>query len=52
MLARGATNRQIAVELGLSPRTVKQYAHAAYWKLGARNRAGAVLRAQRLGLII
>jgi len=52
LMARGATNEQIAAELGLSVHTVKQHARAAYRKLDARNRTDAVLRAQRLGLIL
>jgi two-component system response regulator DesR len=51
LMARGATNDQIATELALSLYTVKQHAHAAYRKLQARNRTDAVQRAQRLGLI-
>ncbi len=51
MIAGGATNREIAARLYLSPNTVKQHASALYRKLEARNRAEAVRRAQRLGLI-
>lgn len=50
-IAAGATNREIAVLLDLSPHTVKQHASAAFRKLAARNRADAVRRGQRLGLI-
>lgn len=51
LIASGATNREIADRLYLSPNTVKQHASALYRKLEARNRAEAVQRAQRLGLI-
>jgi DNA-binding NarL/FixJ family response regulator len=51
LIARGATNREIGERLHLSPHTVKQYASAVLRKLHARNRAEAVRRAQRLGLI-
>jgi two-component system response regulator DesR len=51
LVARGATNREIAAELYLSPYTVKEHTSALYRKLGVRNRAEAVQRAQRLGLI-
>jgi two-component system response regulator DesR len=51
LIAAGATNVEIAQRLYRSPHTVKQQASAAYRKLGARNRADAVRRAQRLGLI-
>ena len=49
-MASGATNREIADRLFLSPHTVKEYASSVYRKLGARNRAEAVKRAERLGL--
>jgi DNA-binding NarL/FixJ family response regulator len=51
LIATGATNREIAGELHLSPHTVKEHASALYRKLEARNRADAVLRAQRLGIL-
>ena len=50
LMASGATNREIADRLFLSPHTVKEYASSVYRKLGARNRAEAVKRAERLGL--
>lgn len=50
LIAEGATNREIAAALFLSPHTVKEHTSALYRKLGARNRADAVQRAQRLGL--
>jgi two-component system response regulator DesR len=51
LIAAGATNREIGDQMYLSPNTVKQHASALYRKLHARNRAEAVQRAQRLGLI-
>jgi two-component system response regulator DesR len=51
LIAAGATNREIAARLYLSPHTVKEHTSAIYRKLGARNRAEAVKRAQRLGII-
>jgi two-component system response regulator DesR len=51
LVARGATNREIAAELYLSPHTVKEHTSSVYRKLGVRNRAEAVTRAQRLGLL-
>jgi len=51
MIARGETNDQIALDLKLSPNTVKQHASGAYRKLGAHNRTEAVRRAQFHGLI-
>lgn len=51
LIAVGATNREIAGRLFLSQHTVKQHTRSVYKKLKARNRAEAVHRAQRLGLI-
>jgi two-component system response regulator DesR len=50
-VAGGATNREIAAQLHLSPHTVKEHTSALYRKLEVRNRAEAVQRAQRLGLL-
>ena len=50
LLATGATNREIAAQLHLSPHTVKEHTSALYRKLEVRNRAEAVQRAERLGL--
>jgi DNA-binding NarL/FixJ family response regulator len=50
-IAGGATNREIAASLHLSPHTVKEHTSALYRKLDVRNRAEAVQRAQRLGLL-
>ena len=49
--ATGATNPAIAATLGLSPNTVKQHASSIFRKLGVRNRAEAVARADELGLL-
>ena len=51
LVATGATNREIAAQLHLSPHTIKEHTSALYRKLEARNRADAVQRAQRLGII-
>jgi DNA-binding NarL/FixJ family response regulator len=50
LIATGATNGEIASRLYLSPHTVKEHTSSVYRKLGVRNRAEAVQRAQRLGL--
>ncbi|MCD6014477.1 MAG: two component transcriptional regulator, LuxR family [Solirubrobacterales bacterium] len=50
LIATGATNREIAERLYLSPHTVKEHASALYRKLGVKNRAEAARRAERLGL--
>ena len=51
LVATGATNREIAGELFLSPHTVKEHTSALYRKLAVRNRAQAVRRAASLGLL-
>ncbi len=51
LIAAGSTNREIADRLYLSPHTVKEHTSALYRKLRARNRAEAVQRAQRIGLL-
>ncbi len=50
-LAQGMTNRQIAEELVLSPRTVEMHVANVLNKLGCNNRAEAVGRAAELGLL-
>ena len=50
LIATGATNAEIAQRLFLSPHTVKEHTSSLYRKLGVRNRAEAVRRAERLGL--
>jgi DNA-binding NarL/FixJ family response regulator len=50
LIAAGATNREIAAALYLSPHTIKEHTSTLYRKLGARNRTDAVQRAQRQGL--
>jgi DNA-binding NarL/FixJ family response regulator len=51
LIAAGATNREIAQRLYLSPHTIKEHTSTIYRKLGVRNRAEAVKKAQRLGII-
>jgi DNA-binding NarL/FixJ family response regulator len=51
LISAGSTNREIAERLHLSPHTVKEHTSSLYRKLSARNRADAVQRAQRLGLL-
>lgn len=38
-IARGATYKEVARDLGLSPATVRNHIHAAYTKLGTHNKA-------------
>ena len=51
LMASGATNREIAGSLFLSPNTVKEHTSGLFRKLEVRNRTEAVQRAQRLGLL-
>jgi DNA-binding NarL/FixJ family response regulator len=51
LMAEGKTTREIALELGLSRYTVKNYIERIYERLGARDRAQAVTIGLRAGLI-
>lgn len=51
MLARGATNRQIADELQVGAETVKTLVARIFGKLGVRKRAEAVSAAHQQGLL-
>lgn len=42
LIARGLTNRAIAREVGIAPRTADQHVHNIFVKVGARSRAEAV----------
>lgn len=50
-VAVGETNAEIARDLFLAPNTVKTYWQTALCKLGARNRADAIYRAYRAGIL-
>ena len=51
MVATGRTNREIARELFLSPRTVDMHVSSILTKLDGRSRADAARRASELGLL-
>ena len=51
LLANGSTNREIALQLGLSPGTVKNRIGLLLPKLGAADRTQAVAIALQLGLM-
>lgn len=52
LLAQGLANKVIASRLGITEHTVKTHVAALYEKLGAGNRAEAVVAAARRGLIM
>lgn len=49
-ISRGATNGEIAAELRVGERTVKSHVSAIFLKLGARDRAAAIIAAYDAGL--
>jgi DNA-binding CsgD family transcriptional regulator len=51
LLARGRTNKEIAVALGISARTVQHHTLHIYEKFGVDTRAAATLQALHLGLL-
>ncbi|MBV8740195.1 MAG: response regulator transcription factor [Sinobacteraceae bacterium] len=51
-ICEGKTNKQIALELGLSEKTIKAHVTAIFKALGVVNRTQAVLVAQRAGVRI
>jgi DNA-binding NarL/FixJ family response regulator len=50
LICTGASNKDIAVQLHVAERTVKSHVSAIFSKLGARDRAGAVVAAFEAGL--
>lgn len=50
LLARGATNKDVARELGITPKTVAHHVAHVYDKTGCRSRAGVTLFAVEHGL--
>ncbi len=50
-VGRGRSNREIAVQLGVGERTVKDHLSIVFIRLGVGNRAEAVAQAGALGLI-
>jgi DNA-binding NarL/FixJ family response regulator len=49
-IAKGLTNKEIALRLGLTEGTVKNYVTTLFQKLGVQDRTQAALRARELGL--
>jgi DNA-binding NarL/FixJ family response regulator len=52
LLAEGASNKEIARRLGITPHTAKFHVAAIAGKLGATGRTDAVAKAMRLGLVM
>jgi two-component system, NarL family, nitrate/nitrite response regulator NarL len=52
LLGEGLANKAIAPRLGITEHTVKAHVAAIYAKLGAGNRAEAVMAAARAGLLL
>ncbi len=51
LLARGLSNKEIAKQLVIAPKTVSNHVEHIYTKIGASNRAGASLFAIQHGLL-
>jgi len=51
LISRGNSNKRVAQALGIAVDTVKSHVKNIFGKLDAVNRAEAVSRAERLGLI-
>ena len=51
MLARGASNKEIAVRLTVSPKTVSNHVEHIYMKIEVSSRAAATLYATQQGLV-
>lgn len=49
LVAMGRSNKEIAIELGISDKTVRNHMSAVFFKSGASNRTQAVLHAMRSG---
>ena len=50
-MAYGATTKEVAHDLGISPHTVKTHLERIFEKLGANDRAQAVAIAIRTGIV-
>jgi DNA-binding NarL/FixJ family response regulator len=50
-MTQGLSNKEIAVQLTISPGTVAQYTHIIYQKLMVKNCRLAVIEATKLGIL-
>ncbi|WP_197420335.1 response regulator transcription factor, partial [Mycobacterium sp. NAZ190054] len=51
LVARGASNKEIATTLGISGKTARNHVERIYTKIGAGNRIGASMFALKHGLV-
>jgi DNA-binding NarL/FixJ family response regulator len=51
LVARGLTNRMVAEQLGITPKTVGNFVERIYAKIGVSSRAEAALFAMQHGLV-
>ena len=51
LLARGASSKQIATELVITPKTARNHVEHIYAKIGASSRASAAMFAMQHGLL-
>lgn len=51
LVGSGRSSKQIALELGIAPKTVESYVEHARLKLGANNRSNLMARAAALGML-
>lgn len=52
LISHGKTNPEIALILGISPRTVAVHASKIFFKLGTTDRVSAAMRAQTINIVI
>ena len=51
LLASGSSNKEIAMQLGMAPKTTMHHTSRIYRKLGVRRRGEAVAWARRVGIV-
>ena len=51
LVGAGRSSKQIALELGIAPKTVESYVEHARLKLGAANRSHLIVRAMVAGVL-
>ena len=51
LIGQGLTSQEIALQLGVRPKTVENYKQRVFVRLGVQNQAHAVARCARMGLM-